>query len=208
MPLQNRVTPFNDLIATAARGAWMGNRGILHNAQRQLTGRRWTTLGWVTCTLSFKGRQRKIMSPGRYTELFFLDEATALAAGHRPCFECRRADALIFRAAWQQAFSIEKVSADTMNRAVHPERKCPVQARPVTEDASRLPNGAMIAPVDRPKTAWLIQDDMMMQWSPDGYDAPRPAAHCQATLLTPPSTIAVLSAGYVPQIHDTALSVI
>jgi len=204
MPLQNRVTPFSDLIATEARGAWMGNRGILHDADGRLTGRRWTTLGWVTCTLSFKGRQRKVMSPGRYTELFFLDEATALAAGHRPCFECRRADALKFRAAWQRAFGVETISADTMNRAVHPERKCPVHARPVTEDASRLSDGAMIAPVDHPDSAWLIRNKMMMRWSPHGYGEPRPAMQCRATLLTPPSTIAVLSAGYAPQLHETA----
>jgi len=208
MPLQNRVTPFGTLIATTSRGAWMGNRGILHDANGNLTGRRWTTLGWVICRLSFKERHRNVMSPGRYTELFFLDEATALAAGHRPCFECRRADAMRFRAAWQKAFGVENIGADDMNRAVHPERKRPIASRPVVDDAARLPDGAIIAPLDEPDSAWLIRNNVMMRWSSDGYSDPRPASRCHASLLTPPSTIAVLSAGFAPQIHASACQVI
>jgi len=96
--LQNRVTPFGDIVATPARGAWMGNRGVLHGSDRTLSRRRWTTRAWITCRLEFKDRHRRVMTPGRYTELFFLDEATALAAGHRPCGECRRHDFDRFRA--------------------------------------------------------------------------------------------------------------
>jgi hypothetical protein len=101
MPLQNRVTPFGEIVAHPARGMVMGNRGILHDSGRRLhPTRRWTHKTWICCLCEFKGRHRAVMTPGRYTELFFLDEATALAAGHRPCFECRRADANQFAAAW------------------------------------------------------------------------------------------------------------
>ena len=102
MPLQNRVTPFGEIVVSAARGTLMGNRGCLHDAERRLTGRRWTTRAWVTCALSFNGRRRQLMTPGFYTELFFLDEATALAAGHRPCAECRRSAYRAFKERWAE----------------------------------------------------------------------------------------------------------
>jgi hypothetical protein len=100
MPLQNRVNPYGEIVANASRGAWMGNRGCLHGANRQLTSKRWTRKAWVICELSFHGRHRDVMAPGSYTELFFLDEATALAAGHRPCGTCRKAASKDFVAAW------------------------------------------------------------------------------------------------------------
>ncbi|MGB8623555.1 MAG: hypothetical protein WCD16_12105, partial [Paracoccaceae bacterium] len=103
MPLQNRVLPTGEIVVHPARADFMGNRGILHGGNRQLGTARWRHKTWITCLLSFKGRKRVPMTPGRYTELFFLDEAVALAAGHRPCAECRRADFLRYRDAWQAA---------------------------------------------------------------------------------------------------------
>jgi len=204
MPLQNRVTPFGTLIADPARGAWMGNRGILHDANRQLTGRRWTTLGWVICVLSFKDRHRTLMSPGRHTELFFLDEATAMAAGHRPCFECRRADAVAFRAAWAKAFGGGSPNANAMNRIVHPERKLPIEQRPRVDDASALPDGAFLVLDHAPTVALLVCGGRLWPWSPAGYGTPIPADGQSGTLLTPLSTVAVLGAGYPVQVHPTA----
>ncbi len=103
-PLQNRVTPFGEIIATPERGMWMGNRGgCFHDAEQRLTASRWVNTHWITCRLEFKGWHREVMQPRRYTELFFLDEATAFAAGHRPCFECRRHDAKAFQSAWVAA---------------------------------------------------------------------------------------------------------
>ena len=101
MPLQNRVTPLGDIVATPHRGLFVGNRGSIHDpATRTLRGRRWTTPAWIVCVCEFRGRRRAVMATPGWTELFFLDEATAFAAGHRPCFFCRRADATAFRAAW------------------------------------------------------------------------------------------------------------
>ena len=99
MPLRNRVTPFGDIIATEARGLLFGNRGVLHDENGRLV-RKWQVRRWIACRLEFKGRRRPLLRPGRFTELFFLDEATALAAGHRPCAECRREDFVRFRDAW------------------------------------------------------------------------------------------------------------
>src|SRR4051794_26424644 len=99
MPRQNRVTPSGDIITTPERGTLMGNRGVLHDADARIV-RRWQGKRWIACVLEFKGRWRPVMAPGRYTELFFLDEATALAAGHRPCAECRRRRFDEFRDTW------------------------------------------------------------------------------------------------------------
>lgn len=212
MPLQNRVTPFNEIVANPARGAWMGNRGCLHDGRRRLTRRRWTTWAWVTCRLSFKGRKRVPMSPGRYTELFFLDEATALAAGHRPCFECRRADAHAFRDAWCRAFNLAQVSAETMNRTAHPERALALADRPVVDDVASLPDGAMVCRADqagargpdaRGPDAWLHWNGALHRWTPSGYRESRPASGCPAILLTPPSTVGCLANGVTPQVHQS-----
>src|SRR5690606_9191936 len=127
MPLQNRVTPEGEIIATAARGTLMGNRGgCLHGPDRRLGRRRWVTRQWICCELQFRGRHRQVMTPGQYTELFFLDEATALAAGHRPCFECRRADAVRFARTWAQIEGqTGRASAPHMDAALHAERLGP-----------------------------------------------------------------------------------
>ena len=126
MPLQNRVTPRGDIVATPARGTLTGNRGILHDAGRQLGAARWRHHRWICCRLDFKGRRRAVMAPGRYTELFFLDEATALAAGHRPCWECRREAFQDFQSAWRCAFGgADDVGAAAMDRILHRARVAP-----------------------------------------------------------------------------------
>ena len=117
MPLQNRVTPFGAIVATPERGTMVGNRGVLHDDERRLV-RPWRLRRWICCVLEFKGIRRTVMSPRRWTELFFLDEATAFAAGHRPCFECRRASALAYQAAWARAFGLRELpKADAMDSA-------------------------------------------------------------------------------------------
>src|SRR5207248_3544372 len=122
MPRQNRVTPFGDIIATPDRGTFMGNRGVLHDAEGRIK-RAWQLKRWIVCVLDFKGRKRRVMTPGRYTELFFLDEATALAAGHRPCFACRWPDARAFAIAWACAFALSPPPrADAMDGRLHAER--------------------------------------------------------------------------------------
>src|SRR5262245_57945330 len=143
MPLQNRVTPFGDLIATEARGTLMGNRGVLHDDQRRVVryaqGRR-----WIACVTSFRGRRRTVMSPRSYTELFFLDEAVALAAGHRPCAECRREDYVRFQAAWARA-GWNDTSADAIDLRLHANRLAGPRARRMyTEEIADLPDGAYV----------------------------------------------------------------
>jgi len=204
MPLQNRVTPFGDIVAVAARGAWMGNRGVLHGDGRTLARRRWTTRAWLTCRLDFNGRHRAVMTPHRYTELFFLDEATALAAGHRPCFECRRADFRRFRDAWVAAHGGDgRVgSIDTM---LHAARVGPGRAkRTFDADARDLPDGTMVAHPHAPGAACLVHRGALRPWSFAGYGAPIPVAGPVA-VLTPAPAVAAIAAGYVPQVHVSAV---
>ncbi len=195
MALPNRVTPFGEINASSARGRLMGNRGgRIHDPEtKTLTRRRWASKRWIACRLDFKGRRREVMGAG-YTELFFLDEATALAAGHRPCFECRRADAVRFAAAWALAHGLDAPPlADAMDRALHGERTAPLAARPALAGAP-IPRGAMIALGDQ---AFLVTAAGFRRWSPWGYAeeicGPPPG---EARLLTPPAIIAVLKAGY------------
>jgi hypothetical protein len=202
MPLQNSVTPAGEIIATPARGTMMGNRGgAFHTAARTLTHRRWKTKAWICCVLRFKGRRRVVMTPNRYTELFFLDEATALAAGHRPCFECRRADALRFAAAWQTATgSSKRASAPEMDKVLHPERtgKVPTAMAGIGD----LPNGSFVAWQGQPH---LVLAGRVRPWTVEGYGpalAAAPAKRLQ--VLTPPSIVAALSAGYWPMVHTSA----
>ncbi len=145
------------------------------------------------------------MTPGRYTELFFLDEATALAAGHRPCFECRRNDFLTFRAAWSEAFPSRAAAAGDIDRALHPERICPLTERPAVNDAAALPDGVFLFRPDKPDIALLVVGDALWRWTPAGYNEPQDSRGCSGILLTPPSVIAVLTAGYAVQIDPSAL---
>lgn len=202
MTLQNRVMPDGSIVAVAAKGTLMGNRGILHGADQTLGTTRWRHKAWVCCELQFKGRHRAVMQPGHYTELFFLDEAVALAAGHRPCAECRRADHLAFRAAWFRAFGTQP-SAPEMDRALHAARIDPRTKLQATHQlgSETLPNGTFIRQND---TACLLQDGSLRPFSPDGYGPARPLPEGEVTVLTPAPTVAVLAAGYRPRLHPSA----
>ena len=210
MPLQNRVTPKGEIIATPHRGLMLGNRGgAFHLPDRTLGARRWASRQWIACVLEFKGRQRAaMMQPNRYTELFFLDEATALAAGHRPCFECRRRDAERFAALWAEMRGWPAPArAPEMDLALHAER-LGAQGQKATYRAqlAALPDGAFVR-LDEADAAqpYLIDGDQLLAWTPGGYGAvlPRPRRR-DVEVLTPRSIVAVLSAGYRPMLHPTA----
>jgi len=193
-PLPNRVDPFGALVATPARGLLMGNRGgRFHRDDRTLGRPRWKTKAWIACVCQFNGRWREVWGPG-YTELFFLDEVTALAAGHRPCGQCRHADAQAFAAAFpgggRPAVAQMDVILDAERRDGHAKR---LWERPIAQ----LPDGAMIAIDGR---AFAVRGDALLPWRFEGYGAPlkRPGAGV-ATALTPPSILAVLTAGYGPR---------
>ena len=204
MTLQNRVMPTGDIVADPARGEFMGNRGILHDGQRQLGRARWRHKNWVTCRLSFKDRRRPIMAPGRYTELFFLDETVALAAGHRPCAECRRADYTRFLDFWQNAYG-ERPSAKLLDRALHAARIRPRKWQQARFDtaAAGLPDGAFILLDQSPH---LVIRGKAVAFSAGGYGAVTPLPATEVTVLTPAPTVAVLRAGYQPTLHKSALA--
>jgi hypothetical protein len=203
MPLQNRVDPFGELFADSARGTLFGNRGgKFHRDDRTLGTKRWASRQWICCVLSFKGRQRDVW--GRfYTELFFLDEVTALAAGHRPCFECRRADATAFAAAWARAFKrAAPPRAPEMDAVLHAERLDGTRKRVRRRKIDTLPDGAMIA---RDGAAFAVRGDALLHWTPLGYGmrCERPEG-VAADVLTPPAILAVLRAGFAPRWHESA----
>lgn len=203
MPLQNRVTPEGEIVAIAARGSMMGNRGgALHDQTRSLGRRRWVSRQWICCVLSFKNRHRQVMQTNRYTELFFLDEATALAAGHRPCFECRRQDAVKFAEAWATAHGLTTPpKAGEMDKVLHGERlQTDGGKRTHTMPWTTLPDGTVVRLPDGPA---LVLADKVWPWTPDGYTAPapRPEGPHQACVLTPPAIVATLRSGYQPMLH-------
>lgn len=202
MTLQNRVLPTGEIVAEPFRGTLMGNRGCLHDAARRLGRARWRHRNWITCRLSFKGRRRTLMVPGRYTELFFLDEATALAVGHRPCAECRREDYLRFRAAWENAFG-DRPSAAELDRTLHADRLDGVTGggqRRHEVSARDLPDGAMALIEGRPMLVWA---GALRPWHRDGYRAALALPRGAITVLTPAATLAVLRAGYSPIPHPS-----
>ena len=200
MPLQNRVDPFGELFATPARGTLFGNRGgKFHTGDRKLTGRRWASRHWICCVLAFKGRQRDVW--GRYyTELFFLDEITALAAGHRPCFECRRAAAEKFA----RSFSGKnrRASAPAMDVILHAERLDDKTKRIHKRNIDKLPDGAILAVNG---ALFAVRGARLLQWTPRGYrQGPRRPRGITVEVLTPPSMLRVLKAGYAPLWHPSA----
>ena len=204
MPLQNRVTPTGEIVATPQRGLFTGNRGIIHDPEtKTLLNKRWSSKAWLTCVCEFRGRRRKVMGGRSWTELFFLDEATALAAGHRPCFYCRRDDANQFRAAWEQGNRVSDVRAPGMDEVLHRERLNGRDKRlhelPAAIEA--LPDGAM---VQADAESYLILRGRPLKWSFDGYGEAGPISN--AMLLTPPSTLRALGAGYRPVLHGSAIS--
>jgi hypothetical protein len=203
MSLQNRVDPFGTLFATPARGLFLGNRGgRIHTDEKTLTRRRWASRQWICCVLDFKGRQRDVWGRS-YTELFFLDEVTALAAGHRPCFECRRRDAEAFAQAWRQAFKLNaRPRASDMDDRLHAERLDGRGKRRHRAAIDGLPDGAVIA---LGESAFAVRGDALLRWTPEGYADRRPRPRNEAVdVLTPPAVLAVLTAGYCPQWHPSA----
>ena len=198
--LQNRVDPFGNLIKTTARGAWMGNRGVLHNHAQEIL-RPFKLKAWITCRLEFKGRSRPIMAPDRWTELFFLDEATAFAAGHRPCCECRRADFNRFKHAWLKGnpeynFS-EKTSIREIDKILHQERIGHDQSKKTFgANPADLPDGSFVLFNHSP---FLVLDDKLFQWSPSGYEKEIAMSDiAQLPVLTPRSVVNAFRAGYLP----------
>jgi hypothetical protein len=202
-PLQNRVTPLGDIVAVPARGTFTGNRGIIHDpATRTLLKRRWTTKAWIVCVCEFRGRRRDVMGTQSWTELFFLDEATAFAAGHRPCFYCRREDANAFRAAWQRGNRTGALRAPEIDAVLHAERldRRTKRLHPLPMPVSELPDGAM---VQAGEESFVITDGRPLRWSFGGYrEVDTPLA--DARLITPPSIVRLLMAGYKPVLHESA----
>ena len=199
-PLQNRVTPFGDVVAISQRGLYIGNRGIIHDpATKTLLGRRWTTKAWLVCVLNYKGRRRELMGGRSWTELFFLDEAVALAAGHRPCFFCRRADAQAFCASWGKARGGETPLAPEIDAVLHEERldRGRKRVHAISDPVAELPDGAVIVAAGQ---AYTIADGRAFLWSKQGYQAAR-QIHRADGLLTPPSTLLAIRAGYRPVLH-------
>lgn len=203
MPLQNRVTPFGDLVAVPSRGLFMGNRGgRFHTDARTLSRRRWASPQWICCVLDFRERHRDVW--GRfYTELFFLDEPTAFAAGHRPCFECRRRDALAFADRWQEARRLHtRPRADEMDDTLHRERLQGRAKRLHRQNLNDLPDGAFVAIEEE---AFAVRGDALLRWTPEGYDARRARLRgTKVDVLTPPAIVTVLLAGYQPNWHPSA----
>jgi hypothetical protein len=201
MPLQNRVLPTGEILAIPDRGMFVGNRGIIHNsATKTLLRKRWSTDAWLTCVLEFRGRRRKVMQRQSWTELFFLDEATSFAAGHRPCFYCRREDANRFRAAWEKGNRTGEVLAPDMDAVLHRERFASgKRLHPLPRALEKLPDGTM---VQAGEESFLIAQGRAVLWSPSGYRAVKGAIG-DAKLLTPPSTVRALTAGYRVVLHPS-----
>jgi hypothetical protein len=209
MPLQNRVTPRGDIIRTTARGTMMGNRGIIRDPlSKRLLTRRWQHQNWICCVLEFKGYQHPIMGVGSYTELFFLDEATAFAAGHRPCAYCRRGDFDAFKRAWVEANagnrSVEDVRAPSIDRQIHRERVTRRREK-ITYEAQlgTLPDGSFIADGG---DAFLVSGRELRVWRCEGYGTPVPRPdNRRVAVLTPRSVVAAFHRGYRPGVLPTGL---
>lgn len=194
MPLQNRVTPLSEIVSVPARGLVYGNRGCLHDSRGRIV-RRYGTRRWIACRLEFKGWHRSpLMQPGKLTELFFLDEATAFAAGHRPCAECRRED-------FRRFLTLAGASrADELDERLHAERLGPHRT------AGDLPDGAFVLRDGEP---WLVLGDELLRWTPGGYADRIPRPSGDAVAITPATTLEVLREGWdglVPFLHPSSRS--
>jgi hypothetical protein len=203
MPLQNRVTPSGDIVADPHRGLFTGNRGIIHDPRtKTLLTKRWASPAWLTCVCEFRGRRRQVMGGRSWTELFFLDEATALAAGHRPCFYCRRDDANRFRAAWEAGNGVTEILARDIDAVLHRERldRGKKRLHPLPMPVEKLPDGAM---VQAGSAYFLIVRGRALRWSMAGYHEAGDAI-ADAMLLTPPSALRAIVAGYSPLLHPSA----
>jgi hypothetical protein len=211
VPRQNRVTPFGDLIATPERGTFLGNRGVLHDAEGHIK-RAWQVRRWLVCVLEFRGRKRTVMTPNRYTHLFFLDEATALAAGHRPCAECRHARFLDFCNAWKAVHPAHggagRPTADEIDKQLHAERLTAYRTkRSYAAALDELPDGVFVTVDGSGGHAHLVWGGRLLEWTPGGYRKRRPRPKGETVrVLTPRSTVAAIRAGYVPEVHASAVS--
>jgi hypothetical protein len=202
MPLQNRVTPFGEIVMIPQRGLFVGNRGIIHDpATKTLLTRRWATKTWLVCRLNYKTVRREVMAGRSWTELFFLDEATALAAGHRPCFFCRRESALAFRASWAKGNACVHPKAARMDTILHEERlhRGGRRTHVLCYPLEALPDGTMVA---AGTYAYVVAGGRPFLWSADGY-SPVETLPIVEGLITPPSTLAALQAGYRPALHPS-----
>lgn len=203
--MQNRVNPFGEIVETKARGLWMGNRGHIHNEHHQII-RPFKLKAWITCKLEYKGRSREIMAANHYTELFFLDEATAFAAGHRPCCECRREDYNKFKRAWLKRNPGYKLNYKTSVRDIDGI----IQMERINKDGSKktykknsrdLPDGTFITINDKP---YLLFMQSLYLWTPSGYIEKKPFTRSGTSIvLTPKSIVNVFRVGYIPQMNIT-----
>ena len=206
MPLQNRVNPFSTLISTPERGAWTGNRGVIHNERKEII-RNHAVKYWITCVLNYKDAQRSVMSPNRWTELFFLDEATAFAAGHRPCGFCRHTDFKRFKDLWLKANGEQhglttKTKMDIIDAIIHQERLDKNGSQKTFKSTlNALPDGTFIT-LDEVDKAYLWFEQNLYEWSFSGYTkVSQFDKNQEVTVLTPLSYVAVFKAGYVPEVH-------
>jgi hypothetical protein len=202
LPLQNRVDPYGTLHAVAARGAWMGNRGVLHDESKRIVAP-WRVKRWITCTLQFKDRHRRVFAPRRWSELFFLDEATAFAAGHRPCAECRRDRFNEFRAAWMSVnanlLAGSNSCIDEIDKVLHAERAVRGGGKQTyIADLDTLPSGTFVEYRHAPH---LLRKRRLWPWSFSGYAAPIKARATQVAVLTPQSIVRAFRSGLLPQVH-------
>jgi hypothetical protein len=199
MPLQNRVTPLGELVADPARGLVYGNRGCLHDEQGRIR-RRYAGRRWIGCRLRFRDwRRHPLLQPGRFTELFFLDEATAFAAGHRPCALCRRSDYNRFLEL------VQEPGADAIDARLHDERLEGSRRQYHRADFGQLPDGAFVLRDERPR---LVLGEALLTWTPAGYTERMPRPRGAGTLITPPTLVEVLRAGWtslVPVLHPSGL---
>jgi len=204
-PLQNRVMPTGEIVSTPSRGLLMGNRGCIHRPERTLGTSRWRSKLWISCVLSWQGVRRDVMPPGRWTALFFLDEVTALAAGHRPCGYCRLEEHRMFGECWRVSKGLaERPLAAEMNMALHAERVDRRTRRQVIRPwrLGALPDGAMVRHND---TLSLVAGGRLLPWSFEGYgEGAVVAPNTVVELLTPPTIIGILAAGYRPMVHPSA----
>lgn len=202
--LQNRVDPFGNFIVTSARGSFMGNRGVIHKDKKIV--RAFNHKAWIICLLEFKGRKRTVMMPDRWTELFFLDEATAFAAGHRPCFECRREDAQRFKSFWikgnpEQHFTM-KTSVQQIDNIIHTER-IDHEKRKVTHQRrfADISDGTFVLLDEEP---FVLSKNKLHRWTPSGYkESISIDSNSWLTVLTPRSVVNAFRAGYVPQVDGS-----
>ena len=211
MPLQNRVTPLSEIVAYPDRGLFMGNRGCLHNDNRQIVRHACSVKRWIICLTSFKDRKRCLMSPEQYTELFFLDEATALAAGHRPCAECRRQDYRSFKEAWVSGNRNTGVTVgsrvESIDDRLHGERLTSEGEQETYMGVLRdLPSGTFFS-IPGYQAPLLLWKGTALSWTPGGYETvPLVNGRSKVNVRTPRSTVNALRAGYIPVVHTSAES--